>query len=164
MESYGVRVTKDYLVFCSAHFITYHNDKCERIHGHNYKVAAEIFGPLNGDFLVVDFIDLKKLLRKITDELDHRVILPRFNKILKVAEDEREVTVSSGQKKRWVFPREDCAVLPIENTTAELLARWLSGRIEEELRQLGYPSPPRLIVEVEETCGQLARYEVNRGG
>jgi 6-pyruvoyltetrahydropterin/6-carboxytetrahydropterin synthase len=41
-EHYHVRVTKDYLVFSAAHFITYNGNICERLHGHNYRVAAEV--------------------------------------------------------------------------------------------------------------------------
>jgi 6-pyruvoyltetrahydropterin/6-carboxytetrahydropterin synthase len=39
-ERYTVRVSKDYLVFCAGHFITYDGDHCERLHGHNYRVAV----------------------------------------------------------------------------------------------------------------------------
>ena len=44
---FKVRVTKDYLVFCSGHFITYDGDHCERIHGHNYRTAVEVEGDLD---------------------------------------------------------------------------------------------------------------------
>ena len=32
-EHFKVRVTKDHLVFCSGHFISYEGDKCERLYG-----------------------------------------------------------------------------------------------------------------------------------
>ena len=43
-EHYKVRVTKDHLVFCSGHFISYEGDKCERLHGHNYRASVESRG------------------------------------------------------------------------------------------------------------------------
>jgi len=43
-ERYTIRVTKDYLVFCAGHFITYEGDQCERLHGHNYRAAVEVVG------------------------------------------------------------------------------------------------------------------------
>ncbi len=159
MESYTVRVTKDYLVFCAAHFISYEKSRCERLHGHNYRVAAEVTGPLDENYLVIDFIDFKRLLREVTDELDHRVLLPGNNPILEVEAGETEVTVRYGDKKRWIFPSEDCRILDIHNTTAEELALWLSRRILDELARGGYPSPQRLLVEVEESAGQSAKYE-----
>ena len=54
--SYKVRVSKDYLVFSSGHFITYSGDHCERIHGHNYRVAVEIEATLDENHYVFDFI------------------------------------------------------------------------------------------------------------
>jgi hypothetical protein len=46
-ERYHVRVAKDTLVFSAAHFITFAGNVCERLHGHNYRVAAEVAGPLD---------------------------------------------------------------------------------------------------------------------
>ena len=60
-ERYTVRVTKDYLVFCSGHFITYHGGECERLHGHNYRVAVEVEAPLDDNHYVFDFIALKNI-------------------------------------------------------------------------------------------------------
>ena len=41
---YRVTVAKDYLVFASAHFITFAGHRCETLHGHNYRVAVTIGG------------------------------------------------------------------------------------------------------------------------
>ena len=77
VRRYKVRVSKDYLVFCSGHFITYAGDQCERIHGHNYRVAVEVEDDLDENHYVFDFIALKDLTRAITDELDHRMLVPK---------------------------------------------------------------------------------------
>jgi 6-pyruvoyltetrahydropterin/6-carboxytetrahydropterin synthase len=164
MDSYKVRVTKDYLTFCSAHFISFEGTQCERLHGHNYRVTAEIEAKLNDDFLVFDFIALKKILRDITNELDHRMLVPQKSRTLDITVGEESVKVAY-HKKTWVFPREDCAVLPIENSTAELLAKWICERLREELgrhsRAASVPlaPPSRLRVEVEESPGQCAVYD-----
>ncbi len=73
---YQVRVSKDYLVFSSGHFITYGGGLCERVHGHNYRVAVEIEDRLDENHYVFDFIALKDLTREIVDEIDHRMLLP----------------------------------------------------------------------------------------
>ena len=39
---FRVSVTKDYLVFASAHFITFAGHRCEGLHGHNYRVGVTI--------------------------------------------------------------------------------------------------------------------------
>jgi len=164
MDKYKVRVTKDYLTFCSAHFISFEGTQCERLHGHNYRITAELEAPLNPDCLVFDFIVLKQILRDIANELDHRMLVPLRSKALRVSHDDNAVEIAYHHKV-WRFPREDCILLPIENTTAELLAQWISGRLREEIARhaAGTPSPvarPEIIrVEVEESPGQSAVYE-----
>ena len=159
MQTYKVRVTKDYLVFCSAHFIFFDDDKCERLHGHNYKVTAELEGPLDADHLVFDFIVLKKLLREIVNELDHRMLVPMKSRQLRIEKNEKEIRLNH-REKQWVFPTGDCICLPIENTTAELLARYIAQRLRDELRRHHQYDPQVLRVEVEESTGQSAVFEL----
>jgi 6-pyruvoyltetrahydropterin/6-carboxytetrahydropterin synthase len=155
---FTVRVTKDYLVFCAGHFITYNGDHCERIHGHNYRVAVEYEGDLDQNDYVVDFIALRDLTRAITDELDHRMLLPAKSRLILVHEDGANVRVTYGDRF-WSFPRDECVLLPIANTTSELLADYIAGRLWRQMAGLGW-SPPRILgVEVEECFGQSARVE-----
>ena len=91
--SFKVRVTKDHLVFCAGHFISYEGDKCERLHGHNYRTAVEVEGGLDENHYVFDFIALKQRTRAITDELDHHMLLPTLNPVVQLQEDGRSVRV-----------------------------------------------------------------------
>jgi 6-pyruvoyltetrahydropterin/6-carboxytetrahydropterin synthase len=59
-----------------------------------------------------------------------------------------------------VFPRGDCVLLPIENTTAELLARWIAERLKAEIQRQHSFTPQVLRVEVEENIGQSATCEL----
>jgi 6-pyruvoyltetrahydropterin/6-carboxytetrahydropterin synthase len=158
---YKVRVTKDYLVFCSGHFITYDGDHCERLHGHNYRTAVEVEGDLDQNHYVVDFIALKDLTRAITDELDHRMLLPARSRQIQLQEEGANLRVTY-RDRYWSFPREECALLPIANTTAELLADYIAGRLRQEMTALGWPPPRVLRVEVEESFGQSAQVEWRR--
>lgn len=157
-ERYTVRVTKDYLVFCSGHFITYQGSECERLHGHNYRVAVEVDAALDVNHYVFDFIALKNLMRELTDELDHRMLVPTRSKLIAVEEQGGNVRLRFRDKE-WTFPREDCVLLPIQNTTAELLASYLAGRLREELRTRYQFSADAVRMEVEESFGQIALYE-----
>src|SRR5260370_21449365 len=123
-EEYRVRVTKDQLVFSAAHFITFSGSVCERLHGHNWRVAVEAVGGLDENYYVIDFIALRDAVQKIVSQLDHRMLVPTEHKAINVWSSEREVELTF-EDRRWVFPREDCILLPIENTTAELLALWI---------------------------------------
>lgn len=157
-ERYKVRVTKDHLVFCSGHFISYEGDRCERLHGHNYRAAVEVEGGLDENFYVFDFIALKHRTKAITDELDHRMLLATRNPHIRLDEEGPGIRVRYRERE-WLFPRDDCVLLPVENTTAELLARYIGQRLVEDLRrQHGY-RPEVLRVEVEENVGQSATYE-----
>ena len=155
--TFRVRVTKDHLTFCSGHFITYEGNQCERLHGHNYKVAVEVSGPLDDNHYVFDFIALKRITMQISDELDHRMMLPTKSKTIKVEVADEQVNVSF-EKKRWSFPLDDCVLLPIENTTAELLANYIAGRVRKSLLAECRFTPTTLSVEVEESHGQSAIY------
>ena len=157
--SYHVRVTKDYLVFSAAHFITFAGNICERLHGHNYRVAAEVLGPLDQNHYVIDFIALRDVLRSLVDELDHRVLLPTLHKTIHVAANDREVT-ATFEDRRWLFPRGDCLLLPVANTTAELLAEYLGKRLLDALQQRTGQRPAHVRIEVDECNGQLAVCEL----
>jgi 6-pyruvoyltetrahydropterin/6-carboxytetrahydropterin synthase len=157
-ERYTVRVTKDYLVFCSGHFISYEGDKCERLHGHNYRTAVEIEGRLDPNHYVFDFIALKQATRVITNELDHRMMLPTRNPFIRLETGPKSVHVRYRDRE-WLFPLDDCVLLPIENTTAELLARYIGQRLLDDLRRQHHFQPEVLRVEVEENVGQSATYE-----
>jgi 6-pyruvoyltetrahydropterin/6-carboxytetrahydropterin synthase len=154
-ERYKVRVAKDSFVFCSGHFISYEGDRCERLHGHNYRATVEVEGPLDPNQYVFDFIALKHRTKTIVDELDHYMLLPTRNPYISVQEGEKSVRVRYRDRE-WLFPRSDCVLLPVENTTAELLARYIAQRLADELRRHHGYQPQLLRVEVEENVGQSA--------
>lgn len=133
METYRVRVCKDYLGFCAAHFIIFRDSQCERLHGHNYRVEAALEGTLDANHLVFDFIELKEILKSICNELDHRMLVPVRSRQLSVEIGESSVSMRF-ERREWTFPRTDCVLLPIENTTAEELARWFAHRLTDALR------------------------------
>lgn len=155
-EQYRVRVTKDQLVFSAAHFITFNGNICERLHGHNWRVAAEVAGPLDENYYVFDFIALRDALQQIVNELDHRMLLATLHRTIQVRETASEVE-ATFENRRWIFPREDCVLLPIENTTAERLAAWIGGRLREKI--VLHTAVTSLRVEVEENFGQWGIWE-----
>ena len=154
MAEYKIVVEKDYLVFACGHFITY-TDTCETLHGHNYRARVELEGELGENGYVWDFVSLKRLMRRLVDELDHRMLLPLQNTALRLSEQGDGIEVLY-KDARYVFPKRDVVLLPIQNTTAEMLARYLAGRVREELRREEGGRIHALVVEVEESFGQSA--------
>jgi 6-pyruvoyltetrahydropterin/6-carboxytetrahydropterin synthase len=158
-SSYRVQVTKDYLVFASAHFITFRGHQCETLHGHNYRLGIAVEGSLDSETLfVLDFSVLKQIARRLVDEIDHKVLLPRLNPKLGYREEGGRLAVDYFGEPTYVFPTADCALLPIQNTTAEMLAQYLGTRMRDELAKGGYRHLTLLEMEVEENYGQSATY------
>jgi 6-pyruvoyltetrahydropterin/6-carboxytetrahydropterin synthase len=69
---YYVRVEAD---FAAAHFLSKYRGKCERLHGHNYKVRAWAQGEaLGSGGMLLDFGELKSALREVLAVLDHSLL------------------------------------------------------------------------------------------
>ncbi|MFK7767049.1 MAG: 6-pyruvoyl tetrahydropterin synthase family protein [Mariniblastus sp.] len=158
-DTFRVSLEKDNLVFSAAHFITFNGNVCESIHGHNYRVKCEVVGPLDENGYVVDFIALRDALTGIVERLDHHVVLPTKHKAIKVVDDGTEVTVTF-EKKRWIFPTEDCVLLPIENTTAELMAWFIGVELKKETKAK-FDNVSKIIVAVDENRGQWGVVEMD---
>lgn len=157
MSTYRVRVEKDYTVFCAGHFITYDGHQCESLHGHNYRAAVGLEGPLDENFYVFDFTRLKRALKEVVNRLDHKMLLPAQSERIRVVEG-GDAVHATYKDKRYVFPKGDVVLLPIPNTTAELLARWIAGQLKEALGGSLPAGLTAIEVEVEESFGQRAFY------
>ena len=58
--------------FSAAHFLSHYHGKCEKLHGHNYKVRLWARGEkLDEGGMLVDFALLKKALNEALAPLDH---------------------------------------------------------------------------------------------
>ena len=59
--------------FAAAHYIKNYHGKCENLHGHNYKVRVYVKGnELDKGGMLLDFSILKKALKEIFKDLDHK--------------------------------------------------------------------------------------------
>ncbi|MHA1386595.1 MAG: 6-pyruvoyl trahydropterin synthase family protein, partial [Candidatus Helarchaeota archaeon] len=84
--SYKLKLDDPKLNFSAAHFLIEHN-KCSRIHGHNYYVQIEISGKLDEKSMIIDFIEVKKLILKTIEHLDHKLLLPTRNPAIQFEEN-----------------------------------------------------------------------------
>ncbi len=151
VEVRGVR-----LRFAAAHMATIAGE-LEPLHGHNYSVGCRVGGDLTADSWVIDFAALKRLCREACEELDHRFLLQARSPLLDLREEEGSWIISHGERL-YRLPAGEVAALPIENTTAELIARWIWERVCRGLRGGLHEQIRRLEVEVEEMPGQSATY------
>jgi 6-pyruvoyltetrahydropterin/6-carboxytetrahydropterin synthase len=64
-------VTKEFR-FDAAHNLVHYKGKCERLHGHGYRLFVTVSGPVREDGLVMDFEDLHRVVReRVIQRLDH---------------------------------------------------------------------------------------------
>jgi 6-pyruvoyltetrahydropterin/6-carboxytetrahydropterin synthase len=80
----------------SAHFLRNYHGKCERLHGHRYVVEAALaFDSLGAGGMAYDFTDAKRVLRDVTEEIDHQNLndLPAF----------QDIETSAENQARYIF-------------------------------------------------------------
>ncbi|HEX9291389.1 MAG TPA: 6-carboxytetrahydropterin synthase QueD [Anaeromyxobacteraceae bacterium] len=82
-------VAKEF-VFSAAHQIRMHGGKCERLHGHNWRIRVHArAAALNRIGMVVDFADLQKIVAELCARFDHQNVneVPPFTEVNTTAEN-----------------------------------------------------------------------------
>ena len=155
---FSIEVAKDYFNFASAHFLIFANGRREPLHGHNYQVSIGIDGELDSAGVVLDFISFKPLVKQVCDDLDHRTLIQTKSPAITVARREAEVEIVY-KKQRLLLPRGDVILLPLVNTSTELLAEYIAKQIRRQVRQK-FPAARInwMEVAVEEARGQRGIY------
>ena len=129
---FSIRLDLPDLTFTALHGIRYESGEYEPLHEHTFRVVVKIAGPLNTSGYIADFCVVEKSLREVLGFLEKKTLL-----------SQEELSFRNNCKNPLV--------LPIINTTAELLA----GLIAEQLRQkIGLNSDHYSItLELEESPG-----------
>jgi 6-pyruvoyltetrahydropterin/6-carboxytetrahydropterin synthase len=116
--------------FSAAHIIPDY-EKCGRLHGHTYAVHARVDGKPDEKGIILDFSTLKKILKEIVEELDHKILIPEKSEKVDIIKDNEKLKLNA-QGKQYVFPLSDCVLLPINSTSAENLANYLLNILLEK--------------------------------
>lgn len=153
METMRIEIDGEYsgIKFSASHFIPGHS-KCGRLHGHSYILHLVLCGEKGNNGMIMDFVDLKKCLRDIVSELDHRILLPKNSPELSInVGSEIEVKTCT---KRYVFPLEDVMLLDISQTSAEEMAEMILNML---LSKIDFPSNVEYAeIRLDEERGQTA--------
>jgi 6-pyruvoyltetrahydropterin/6-carboxytetrahydropterin synthase len=150
---FSIEVAKDYFNFASAHFLIFANGRREPLHGHNYQVSVAMEGDLDSAGVVLDFISFKPLVKRICDALDHRTLIQTDSAAIKVRKTAKEIEILY-KKQRLLLPRSDVILLPIANTSTELLAEYVARQIRRRVQQDFRAAIRYIEVGVEEARGQ----------
>jgi 6-pyruvoyltetrahydropterin/6-carboxytetrahydropterin synthase len=157
-RSFSIEVAKDYFNFASAHFLIFADGKREPLHGHNYQVSVALEGELDHAGVLLDFISFKPLVKRICDALDHRTLIQTASPALTVRARPHELEVRYRTQK-LILPKQDVILLPLANTSTELLAEHIAEQIRRQVRRKFPRTKIRFMeVGVEEARGQRGIY------
>ncbi len=144
---------KNKICFSSAHLIFGHK-KCGFLHGHSYAIHSRVYGEKNAQGFIIDFSILKSYLLEIAGELDHRILIPENNKNVTVEENQIRINF---ENKKYILPREDCVLLPIESTTTENLAEYILEKLFKKINQ--HDNIKKIEIGLDEGIGQGIKVE-----
>ena len=138
--------------FSACHFIPCH-EKCARLHGHSYIVRLRLEGETGDSGMLMDFVVLKKVLKELAEELDHKTLLPKSSPSVKITKSGSEIeAVSEG--KRYVFPADDVKMIDVKTTTAEEMSGMMLSSL---LKKIKFPKNVRSVsIGLDEERGQTA--------
>jgi 6-pyruvoyltetrahydropterin/6-carboxytetrahydropterin synthase len=163
-RAWSIHIEKDYLKFSSAHFLIFPDGTAERIHGHNYKVFVTVHTELDEHGLVINFKDIKPMIRDLVDELDEMLLIPGKHPELVAEPTDGGQCEIRYRDRFYSIPADEVLVLPVSNTSAENLAGYLADRLLAQF-QTRFPGVELLgmDIEVEETKGQRGIVHLRAG-
>ncbi|MDP9075619.1 MAG: 6-carboxytetrahydropterin synthase QueD [Actinomycetota bacterium] len=61
--------------FEAAHQLPWHDGKCRHLHGHSYRLAVTVGGPIGPNGIVIDFAHIRDVVeREVIERFDHRYL------------------------------------------------------------------------------------------
>lgn len=96
--------------FDAAHHLTKYHGKCERPHGHTYKLVVKLQGEPNSEDMIFDFVQLKRLVKEnILEDLDHSDLNDRFEN-----PSTENIAIYVWDKLAPLVKRENCCLYEVE--------------------------------------------------
>ena len=128
----------------------------ERLHGHNYTIAIALDVAHVELAAMVPFARIKASLAELCAAWKERVLIAARNPYLAILRDDAELELTLCGE-RYVMPRGDALLLPIDNISVEALAAHIAELLRDRLAaELAAPHVRALEVTVEESPGQGA--------
>jgi len=149
---------EQYKVSC-AHMTVFPDGSKERLHGHNYMIALALDLDRADLAAMVPFVSLKRALADLCMAWKERVLIAERNPHLVILRDDVELEFTLCAD-RYVMPRGDALLLPIDNISVEALAAHVAELLRDQISTL---SPHILAFEatVSESPGQGASCSVD---
>ncbi|KRQ87885.1 6-carboxy-5,6,7,8-tetrahydropterin synthase [Caloramator mitchellensis] len=96
--------------FDAAHNLIHYHGKCERLHGHTYKLVIKLEGTPDKEGMIYDFVELKRVVKaRIIDKFDHSYL----NDIIEQPTAEN-IAMYVFNELKDVLKRENCKLYEVE--------------------------------------------------
>jgi 6-pyruvoyltetrahydropterin/6-carboxytetrahydropterin synthase len=152
-----ITIAREQYKFSCAHMTVFADGTKERLHGHNYTIAVAIDVDRVDLQAMIPFAPIKAALAELCAAWKEHVLVATKNPFLVLVRDEAEIEFTLCGD-RYVMPRQDALLLPIDNISVEALAAHIASLLAE---RLGGPAHAlSLEVTVEESPGQGASASV----
>jgi len=119
-----ITISKEYLKFSAAHFTIFSATDRERLHGHNFSVAADVTAPVGDNGMCFSYRIIKDKMQARGSELDEYMLLSGDSPYLEIAEEGDQFRVVFNDEVMF-FRRDDTRVLPVKNATVEEYAWYM---------------------------------------
>ena len=151
-----ISIAREQYKFSCAHMTVFADGTKERLHGHNYTIAVAIEVDSVELAAMIPFAPIKTALAELCAEWREHVLLAAKNPHFKIVRDDRELELTLCGE-RYVMPRGDALLLPIDNISVEALAAHVASILAARLTS---PHARSLEVTIEESPGQGATCEL----
>jgi len=153
--SHRISISREQYKFSCAHMTVFPDGTKERLHGHNYQLSIALEVDRVDLAAMIPFTQIKTVLAEVCAAWKERVFVARHNPQLVIVKDDHELEITlCGQ--RYVFPREDALLLPIDNISVEALAAHVAEMLRDKLAPSFGPHVRTLTATIEESPGQGA--------
>ena len=151
-------IAREQYKFSCAHMTVFPDGSKERLHGHNYTIAVA----LDVDDIrltsgaMIPFAPIKAALVELCAAWKEYVLLAEQNPYLEIVRDDKAEIEFKLCGQRYVLPRGDVLLLPIDNISVEALAAHVAAILKSKLTVLTASHVRSLEVTIEESPGQGA--------
>jgi 6-pyruvoyltetrahydropterin/6-carboxytetrahydropterin synthase len=149
-----IAIAREQYKFSCAHMTVFADGTKERLHGHNYTIAVALDVARIDVAAMLPFAPIKAALADLCSAWKEHVLLAANNPLFHVVRDDFELEFTLCGE-RYVMPRQDALLLPIDNISVEALAAHVATELRARFATLAVKAT-QLEVTVEESPGQGA--------
>lgn len=155
--SFRIELAKERFKFAASHFTIFSESEAEGLHGHNYALSVVLeYKEIDPDTgLSSRFSDLKSEIDNLCEALDEKILIPTESPFIELGETSTNIELKfSG--RFYSFPKLDCKLLNIANTSSECLAQWVYDELKDTFKSKGAQA---LEITIQESQGQRVTFK-----